>query len=148
VLGSLLRRYGRFIKFGCVGGSVMLTGMALLYLLVDVFGLPSTVSYVIQAVVAINLNFSLNYLITWSDRKTGRRNWQRFLRNWTAFLSTRLITIPLNTILFTILDRLVHYLIAGVFTVVVVMIFNYLVNDRFVFTIGKTASLPEKSLLD
>jgi putative flippase GtrA len=148
VLDSLLHKYGRFIKFACVGGSVMLTAMGLLYLLVDVIGLPPTLAYVIQAVVAINLNFSLNYLITWSDRRAGRGNWRRFLRSWLAFLSTRLITIPLNTILFTVLDLLMHYLIANIFTVIVVTIFNFVVNDKFVFTVGKPASLKNPGLTD
>lgn len=135
VLSYLFGKFWRLIKFGSVGGSVMLIAMGLLYVLVDVLGVQPTVAYVIQAVVAINLNFILNYSFTWSDRRVAKGNWRRFLRNWLAFLSTRLVTIPLNTILFTILEQFIHYLLATGTTILIVTIFNYLVNDKFVFKV-------------
>jgi len=136
---EMVKRSSRMIKFGLIGGGVFAIAQGIMYLLIDVLGMSTIVAYVIQAVIAVHLNFGLNYAITWSDRKVGDR-WRQLIRNWLAFLVTRLGTIAINTVLFALLNAVVHYLIANAATVLIVSIINYLVNDRFVYRRGGTES--------
>ena len=126
----------RFITFGIIGALVMLAGTGLLYVLVDILHLNKDFSYILQAIFAVNINFILNFLITWSDRRPTARNSFKILKTWIAFILTRLITIIISVIIFSILAVFVHYLLASTISILVSMVFNFTTNDKYVFKSG------------
>lgn len=126
----LLAKFKRKLIFGSVGIFVMLVGYATLFVCIDVLRWSPSVAYAIQAVVSIELNFVLSYLITWRDRREDTM-WGAFRR----FHSVRLLlTVPLNQVLFNGLVRVgMNYLIANSLCITMAMVINYVLNDRFVF---------------
>lgn len=131
---NLLSRYARFIKFATIGFSVMVIGMILLFALVQGMNIDKSLAYAIQAIVSINLNFTLNYLFTWSDRKPEKNSARAFLRFWSKFVGSRAVGAIANGILFTILSLYINYLISNVICVLLITVFNYVMSDKLVFT--------------
>ena len=125
-LQSLLPR--RIFGFSVVGGSVMLGGIILIFLLVHFLKVEQHLAYLIQAVVSIETNFFLNRFLNWKERDGN------LAMQWLKFHSTSAITFPLNQVLFAFMTWLgVQYLIVTVIGAGVAAIVNYLANDRFVF---------------
>lgn len=129
---QFLQRHTRKIVFGCVGVFVTLVGYAVMFIAVDIWHWNTSVAYVVQTVISIELNFVLNYWFTFGDRRAPGA--------WRRFHSVRLvITIPLNQALFNgLVWAGVHYLFANALCIVATTIVNYVLSDRFVFR-SKTA---------
>lgn len=126
---GLFAKFKRKLIFGSIGIFVMLVGYATLYLCVDVLHWNPSVAYAIQAVVSIELNFVLNYKITWRDRRDVSI-WRMLGR----FHVSRIVTIPLNQVMFNALIWAhVNYLIANTLCIVLVTMFNFVVGDKFTF---------------
>jgi len=129
----------RAVSFGLVGGFVALVGFVILYVLVEYFGLNKNLAYFIQAVVSIELNFFLNRSVTWRDRRGAGPG--SFLGMWARFHLTRVVTVVLNQVLFGAFVYIgINYLVANGLCIVIVMIINFLVGDRFVFRSRSTAA--------
>lgn len=125
-LYSLLSK--RIFGFSVVGGSVMLGGITLLFVLVQFLHVEKHLAYLIQAIASIETNFFLNRFVNWKERDGN------LAMQWLKFHSTSAITFPFNQALFAFLTWLgVQYLIVTVIGVGVAAIVNYLANDRFVF---------------
>ncbi len=127
-------KHRRPLTFGAVGITSMLVGSyGTLFACVELLGINPVLAYAFQAVVAIELNFLLNHLITWRDRPArGRALWQRWLKfNGTRFL----VTVPLNQVLFTLLVGVfgAGYLVANTACIIVTTVFNYVVGEKYVF---------------
>lgn len=119
----------RKVVFAGVGLSVMLLGYVILYVAIEVLHWHHSVAYVTQAVVSIELNFVLNYLLTWRDRREGSV-WGAFGR----FHLSRVVTFTGNQILFnTLIAAAVPYLVANTICIIGTTIVNYVVGDRFTF---------------
>lgn len=138
----------RAISFGLVGGFVALVSFVLLYALVQYLGLNENLAYFIQAIISIELNFFLNYSLTWRDRRGS--GFAAFAAVWGRFHLTRIVTVALNQALFTVFVFMgVHYLIANALCIIIVMAINFLVGDKFIFrSYPVIASLVEVSTLD
>jgi putative flippase GtrA/glycosyltransferase involved in cell wall biosynthesis len=129
----------RAVSFGLVGGFVALVGFVILYVLVEYVGLNKNLAYFIQAVVSIELNFFLNRSVTWRDRRGV--GFVSFLGMWTRFHLSRIVTVALNQVLFGAFVYIgINYLVANGLCIVIVMIINFLVGDRFVFRSRPTAA--------
>jgi dolichol-phosphate mannosyltransferase len=125
-LFSLLPK--RIMGFSLVGGSVMVGGMLLLFVLVQILHVEPHLAYLLQAILSIETNFFLNRFLNWKDRNGN------LLAQWIKFHSTSLVTFPLNQALFALLTWLgVHYLVITLLGAGVAAVINYLSNDRFVF---------------
>jgi putative flippase GtrA/glycosyltransferase involved in cell wall biosynthesis len=125
-LFSLLPR--RVMGFSLVGGSVMVGGILLLFILVQLLHVEPHFAYLVQAVLSIETNFFLNRFLNWKDRNG------HLLAQWIKFHSTSLVTFPLNQALFALLTWLgMHYLVITLLGAGVAAVVNYLSNDRFVF---------------
>jgi putative flippase GtrA len=123
-----LLRPRRLLGFGLVGGSVMVGGLVLLFLLVHVFGVEEHLAYLIQAVASIETNFFLNRFLNWKERK-GNLFFQ-----WIKFHSTSAVTFPVNQVLFAALTALgINYLLVTILGAGVAAVVNYLTNEYFVF---------------
>ncbi len=134
-LSALLPR--RIMGFSLVGGGVMMGGIALIFILVQFLHVEQDISYLIQAVTAIETNFFLNRFTNWKDR-TGS-----LFAQWLKFHSTSIFTFLLNQGLFAVLTRLgVSYLVVTVLGAGLAAIINYVTNDRFVFN-GQDISIRE-----
>ncbi|HEY1013331.1 MAG TPA: glycosyltransferase [Herpetosiphonaceae bacterium] len=118
----------RFAGFSMVGGLVFLLGAAVLALGVEALRLPVYVAYAIQAVVSIEASFFLNRRLNWRERD-GSMGAQ-----WLRFHGSKVVTVALDQSLFALLLwGGVHYMAANVATTALLMVWNYVANDRFVF---------------
>jgi succinoglycan biosynthesis protein ExoA len=127
----------RKIQFAAIGLTAMAVSYGSLYLLVDICHVNAIAAYIVQAVLAIEVNFILNSKLTWSDRDGG------FWRTWWRFHATRVVMVPLNQILFTgLVWTGVNYLIANTICIAATMVINYMLGDRFIFT---RQTLPEEA---
>jgi putative flippase GtrA/GT2 family glycosyltransferase len=123
---SLLPR--RILGFSLVGGSVMVGGIMLLFVLVHMLHIEQHIAYLIQAVASIETNFFLNRFMNWRERDGN------LFAQWIKFHSTSAVTFPLNQALFAVLTGLgINYLIVTVMGAGIAAIVNYIANDRFVF---------------
>ena len=125
----------RLLKFGTIGLSVMIIGGLVLHTLVQM-GVGKELAYFIQALVSIELNFFLNNQITWNNRRENS-----FLYRWGAFHVSRLITVPLNQLLFILLATIlgINYLIAYVMVIGFMTAINYIAAEFFVFRKKETS---------
>jgi putative flippase GtrA len=118
----------RLLSFQLIGAGVALFGFALMALLVDGLGVHPTPAYAVQAVVSISLSFWLNRRFTWPDRHVRLRN------ALGRFLATRIVTLPLNQVVFNLLIWLgLWYLLAQAVGIVITACVNYVFGDRIVF---------------
>jgi cellulose synthase/poly-beta-1,6-N-acetylglucosamine synthase-like glycosyltransferase/GT2 family glycosyltransferase len=147
--GSLFRTFKRWpktVQFGIIGGSVFVFGMALLYLLVEVAGVPILLANATQLVATFWLNYLLNRRITWQERQVSDSAASKFL-------ISRSVTTVFNYLLFAWLIQLsfslslfghqiqfaMHYLVANVITLAAVTALNYIISDRWAFAEAKPA---------
>jgi succinoglycan biosynthesis protein ExoA len=134
--------YRRQLTFGVIGVSVMVASYLSLIFLISVLGVAYWLAYLFQAILAIELNFTLNNLITWRDRPA--RDSKELLKRLLKFNLTRwALTVPFNWLLFTGLVRVgVPYLFANTICIGLTTVFNYFVGDKLVFTPYKEAVAP------
>lgn len=130
--GNFQRLYAllpkRIFGFSLVGGSVMLGGITLLFVLVHFLHLEKHLAYLIQAITSIETNFFLNRFLNWKERDGN------LAVQWLKFHTTSAITFPLNQALFALLTWIgINYLVVTLIGVGVAAIVNYFANDRFVF---------------
>lgn len=130
----------KFVQFGVIGGSVFGLGMALLYVLIEVFNVSPLVANAIQLTVTFWLNYLLNRRITWRDRTVSRLAAQKFL-------VSRAATTALNYLLFALListqynfvllgqafNFSVNYFVANIICLLAITVLNYQISDRWTF---------------
>jgi dolichol-phosphate mannosyltransferase len=132
VARRLTVRRRRELTFAAVGASVVVVSFAVLFALVSVAGLSPHLAYVVQAVVAIELNFALNDRITWRDARS--RTLRELSQRWLRFHVSRVVTIPANQLVFSALVELgCQYLLANAICVAASTSVNYVVGSRWVF---------------
>ncbi len=131
----LVRRYQRVVSFGLVGGFVALLGSALLFLFVDILHIEQNIAYFLQTVIALQINFNLNDLVTWRDRRGSNGfYWERWLRYHVA----RLLTVVLCQLIFSLFVFVgMPHMVAFAINIAVGMVINYFSSDKFVFKKGE-----------
>lgn len=117
----------RLFKFAVIGGIVAILGLMEMYILIEIFKVDSNISYILQSLISLQLNFVLNNRITWSDREGSY--WKKLWKYYTS----RIGMIIVNQLIFSGLNLFIPYSFAYGTTIVMVSIFNYTVNDKFVF---------------
>lgn len=132
----LVRKYQRVISFGLVGGFVALLGSALLFLFVDILHIEQNIAYFLQTVIALQINFNLNDLVTWRDRRESNGfYWER----WLKYHIARLLTVIVCQLIFSLLVFVgVHHMVAFAINIAVGMVINYFSSDKFVFKKRRT----------
>lgn len=130
----------KLVQFGLIGGGVFGLGMVLLYTLVDIFGWTPLQANALQLGVTFGLNYLLNRHLTWRDRDISQAAAVKFVvsRAATTVLNYYLFAwlIALNTVLtvagqsFTLS---IHYLLANVISLAVIMGLNYIISDLWAF---------------
>jgi putative flippase GtrA len=129
----------KMTTFGLIGLAIFVMGGIILNLLVFL-GFSPQVANLIQAVISVESNFFLNNALTWRDRRSAS-----LLRRWWRYhLGKVFITIPLNQVFFEI-----GYQVSGSTTVAYVIatglitLFNYFLNEFFVFRKEQGTSTPK-----
>ncbi|MFZ7126866.1 MAG: GtrA family protein [Desulfobacterales bacterium] len=136
----------RFLRFTAVGAGVMLFGAGIMFLLIDVLGWNKHLAYLIQTVITVESNFFLNAALTWPCSGRGQ-----LWRSWLKFHGLKISTIIASQLLFAALLMTVHwarfpgsamlqrfdYIIAYLGCAAVIMMINFLGNDRWVFRSGR-----------
>jgi putative flippase GtrA len=124
-------KYRRIVLFGIVGGFVALIGSILMFLFVDIFHIEQNTGYFIQTIIALQLNFNLNDIVTWGDwRAENGLYWQR----WGKYHLARAFTVVLCQVLFYFMIVVgIPHMIAYAVNIAVGMSINYISSDKFVF---------------
>jgi putative flippase GtrA len=125
-------RYRRQLSFGVVGVSVMALGFLILLVLTGPVGLSPHVAYLIQAVVSVELSFVLSRYWTWEDRRGRTR--AAALREWRRFHASRIVTVPANQALFSLLIlSSASVWMANAICIALTTVVNWLVGHHLVF---------------
>ncbi|MBC7707675.1 glycosyltransferase [Polaromonas sp.] len=131
----------KVLQFSVIGGSVFALGMALLYILVDIYSVPVAVANAIQLIVTFAANFYCNKHLTWNERIVSPTAAKRFVvaRSITTLLNYGLFLAIVNfsittafagrTIYFTM-----DYLLANVICLIAIMVLNFVISDKWVFS--------------
>jgi putative flippase GtrA len=132
---ALASRYRRQLSFGVVGVSVMALGFLILLLLTGPAGLSPHVAYLIQAVVSVQLSFLLSRYWTWEDRRGRTR--AAALREWRRFHASRIVTMPANQALFSLLIlSSASVWMANAICIALTTVVNWVVGHHLVFGAG------------
>jgi GT2 family glycosyltransferase/putative flippase GtrA len=108
---------------------IFLLGLGMQAALTGHWHVPAFASYMVQAVVSVELSFVLNRWLTWRDRDTAL--WTAFGR----FNAQKAVTVTLNAVIYAGLLRIgLNYLLANVLLTIVFTIVNYAAGDKLVFS--------------
>lgn len=127
-------------QFATIGAACAVAQLGLLALLQEGTGLGAW-SNAIAFIVAAQLNFALNYTVTWRDRMTpGLWVFARQLAGFNVLVAAGL---PLNQGAYLVAEMFVPYLIAGAIGIGATTLAKYLIADRWIFprTAGARPSL-------
>jgi putative flippase GtrA len=132
VLTVLMDRYRRQVSFAVVGLLVMALGFVMLAVLIGRCGVNPHLAYLLQALASVQLSFVLSRYWTWRDRRASSR--AGVGREWLRFHASRMLSIPANQALFSLL--LISgcgALLANAWCVTATTVVNYSVSHRLVF---------------
>lgn len=126
----------------------MFVGLGVMFYCTEVIHLGDNVSYAIQALVSVELNFLLNFVFTWGKR--GKTDTELALREkfgpaLVKFNLTKLVTVPLNQTLFGLmmLYPAMPWIAAYVICVAVTSTLMYVAADEVVFKRGRWPKLRD-----
>ena len=119
----------RIVKFSVIGVGVALLGAIEMWIFVHVFGWEQNISYFIQSMISMQLNFMLNNSYTWGD--IHGNYWGKMFR----FYVSRGGILFVNQVIFGVIVSFSPnlYLIAYIGTVGIVTVINFISGDKFVF---------------
>lgn len=121
----------RFLKFAIVGGSGVIVNMGLLFILSDFFHIYYILSSIIAIETSIILNFILNDIWTWADRKK-----KSFIHRFIQYhVAVGITAILVNWILLILLTEIfgLYYLISNLIGIGAGTLANYTINDLWTF---------------
>lgn len=122
----------RLGRFCFVGGFCTLIQMGFLYTFVNL-GCQKNLANFVAFLISVQVSFPLNYFITWYDRRKRESGYRKLVLQWASFNGTYLIGMVVNQLIFAISLFFVHYIIAGILGILVAMVINYMVGNKFIF---------------
>ncbi|MFD1215000.1 GtrA family protein [Microbulbifer celer] len=125
-LVSLARRAARFLL---VGGAATAVQYVLLAAAIEWQLLNEIPASIAAFCVASGVNYSLNYYLTFSAASVGIRHQQALPR----FLLVAGAGLALNTLCFSLLLPVLHYLLAQVCATAVTLMFNFLLHQFWIY---------------
>ncbi len=126
----LIRAHARrFVRFGLVGGTGVLVNLAVLVLLVELFGLAPLLAAAVATETAILSNFALNDAWTFRDARSGSRWHVRAARYNIYALGGLAISLAVLVVLTGWLGM--HYLAANLVAIGVATSWIYVTNARW-----------------
>jgi putative flippase GtrA len=119
----------KFLRFALVGATATLTTYLVLILLVEIWHMNVIVASVLGYIAGIAVNYKLNYGFTFRSERQHRIVIPKFI-----FVA--LIGLLLNTgLMFVAVNWVgIHYVLAQLAAVAVVLIWSFTINRLWVFT--------------
>jgi putative flippase GtrA len=121
------RRVAAFVGIGAVNTVVDISAFAFFFILV---GLDVVSSNVLAFLIAATNSYTLNFLITFADRRSTRGT----LRSFARFLFVAVVSMTVSTAIVYLLSMVMHPLIAKLIATVGSTAINYIGSYRFVFS--------------
>jgi putative flippase GtrA len=125
-------------EFLTIGGVGALFQLSVLALLKEGTGLGSW-SNAIAFLLAAQLNFVLNYAVTWRDRRTHSPG--VFVRQLAGFNVLVCAGLPVNQAVYLLADMVLPYILAGAVGIGATTLGKYLIADRWIFP-RRSAAIP------
>lgn len=134
-------RYGQFMRFAFIGGTCLVLEFVLIYLMISTLGeypvqnllFPKLASVHFYNAVAFSVALTLNYLVSrfWVFQR-GRYS---VGREFSAFVGVGIIALVLSATFFSVgLDYFKwHWVIAKIFSVCLVLVWNFIMKKFFIF---------------
>jgi putative flippase GtrA len=136
--GNINTGFLRWLKFNAVGAIGIVVQLAALAVLTSVLEINYLLATGLAVEAAVLHNFIWHEHFTWGDRRSPGR----FIRLLKFNLTTGVFSIAGNLALTKVLsDAGVNYLAANVISIALCSIINFFLNDRIVFTQGRTRTL-------
>lgn len=131
----------RLLTFAGMGLTVFLVGLLVQVALIHVFGLSHVVSYVIQTIISVQVNFLLSRYVTWRDRSVP------LVRALLRFNLQQLATTGTGMLLYAGLERFgMNYIAANVAVTAVLTPVSFYLGNRWSMAEGTTAGLRARDL--
>lgn len=132
VTTSLFRRHRRKLMFLAIGGILYCLNAVLQYWLTEKLLISPGWTNVYVTVLLYILQFAFNAIFTWGDRTaTFDQNVERVKK----YIPIKIVVWGLNTAVDLFLLSLgLHYQLANAIAVLMIMMVNYFVFDRIIFT--------------
>lgn len=127
---TVLMHRRRQLLFVCVGVTCFLAQYSVLTAM-SAMGVSRPLANALGFLISAQLNFALSAKLTWRDRPTGAGGtlWARLL----SYNATALVSLAVNTAVFTVSYQQVGNLIGAALGVVCGMCVTYLVCDLLIF---------------
>lgn len=118
------------VRFVVVGGVCGVTQIGLLIALTELAGLGDSAN-LIAAIFAAQMNFLLNYVVTWGHRRISLQ--RRVLAQLIGFNLLVLASAGFNQVVYVILEGPLPYVAAGVLGILATTAVKYLAAARIIF---------------
>ena len=121
----------RPLRFLLIGGSLYILSVVMLFFFMEKLGMKQQVAYLIQTIVTYIMQFGLNAVLTWGDRKAP---FAENVRRVAKYIPVKILLWGTSQGVFAFWLLLgFHYQLANAVTVLLVMGINYFVFDRVIF---------------
>jgi putative flippase GtrA len=123
----------RWLRFNLVGVGGFAVQMLTLAAVTGWVGLPDAIAVAAAVLAAVSHNFLWHERVTWPERPRHGRG-----RRWLAFnLSTGIVSVVMNVLVTTWLTAITGtpLLVANAVAVGMASVTNFLISDRFVFSV-------------
>jgi putative flippase GtrA len=114
----------RYLLSGTIASLVQISS---LFIFVQAIRAPQTVLSCAAFTLAVFVNYSLQRAFTFNSRAPHSVVFPKFV-------AVAICGFFLNAVIFYAFSHYMNYLVAQVFTIFVVLIFNFLMNKKFVFS--------------
>ncbi|GHO74024.1 hypothetical protein KSD_17950 [Ktedonobacter sp. SOSP1-85] len=132
----LFSEAARPIRFVCIGGSASLIQLCLLDLFLQLH-IHAWLANIVAFFLAAQFNFLFSSFFTWRDRTVSRsgklKPGAQFIKRWSTFHSSILVTALLNQLVFMLAGTVVPSLWASALGILVAACVNFFVMNRLVF---------------
>jgi putative flippase GtrA len=126
-------RWVQFVVYLMIGGFTAVINLSLLYLFTDVLRIWYLLSSGVAYVISLIIHYTLNRVITFQN--TSKAVAKQFI----VYLCIAFVSLGLNLLLLSFFVEVlkVWYLLAQVFVILIVFIFNYVAHRTITFRIFK-----------
>lgn len=123
----------KFVSYAMIGGSCALLNLALLWLLTSALGMHYLIAAMISFFALTPVGFWLQKMVTFrTPRVAARLEWPRYL---TTMGSSFAANVALMYVFVSLLG--IWYLAASVLVTLTLLAANFLVNDRWSFSLRR-----------
>jgi putative flippase GtrA len=115
-----------FLRYFFFGSCAVGVNLVVLTLLIELGGVYRTLASAVGFLAAVAVNFLLQRRFTFRSNTSLRTGGM-------LFLAFALVTLTLNTLIFDVLSRHIHYIAAQMTATLMMFLVNYQLNRRFTF---------------